>query len=337
MSSGSDVSGRFQESVPPAGFEYIEPYRRKFLTQHPHVDRNVFVMMPFSTPASEAIFEGVAKELEDHGLIVLRADRKAFSPVLWWNVVTYMLGSSYGIVIYEPGGNVPFNPNVSIEAGFMLALDRPVLFLANAELRGLPVDFSGHIYKTYESDHGNLSGSTRGAVRDWIEHDLSFYDYGNKKLILFVSLGGTCRCVLGKAILADLIDRKKVPGLAVEAAAVADPHHATISPSAFKAIQESGRERWIEKHRPRKLCPYLQDRADLIIALTDTTLARRADPFHKVVTDHELFGVTIKNPYPDKEDAASLKTYQDVRDQLDQLLTEHFDVILDRANAKPSV
>ena len=336
MSSGRDISRRLQEIAPPAGFEYIKPYRRKFLMQHPHFDRNVFVMMPFSTPASEAIFESVEQELDDHGLIALRADRRAFSPVLWWNVVTYMLGSSYGIVIYEPC-SIPFNPNVSIEAGFMLALDRPVLFLVNEELRGLPVDFSGHIFKTYKSDQGNLSGSTGGAVRDWIEHDLSFYDYGNKKLVLFVSLGGTCRCVLAKAILADLIDRKKVPGLAVEAAAVADPHHATISPSALKAIQETGRERWIEKHRPRKLCPYLQDRADLIIALTDTTLARRADPLNKVVTDRELFGAAVPNPYPDKEDAASLKRYRDVRDQLDQLLNEHFDVILKRANAKPSI
>src|ERR1017187_123749 len=147
MSSGRDISRRLQEIAPPAGFEYIEPYRRKFLVQHPHFDRNVFVMMPFSPPASEAIFESVEQELDDHGLIALRADRKAFSPILWWKVVTYMLGSSYGIGTYEPCG-IPFNPNVSIEAGFMLALDRPVLFLVNEELRGLPVDFSGHIFKT---------------------------------------------------------------------------------------------------------------------------------------------------------------------------------------------
>lgn len=331
------MSRRVQEIALPTGFEYIEPHLQKFLTQHPHVDRNVFVMMPFSTSASESIFESVAKELDDHGLIALRADRKAFVPVLWWNVVTYMLGSSYGIVIYEPSGNVPFNPNVSIEAGFMLALDRPVLFLANDELRGLPVDFSGHIFKTFRSDHDNVASSTRGAVRDWIEHDLSYYDYGNKKLVLFVSLGGTCRCVLGKAILADLIDRKKISGLAVEAAAVADPHHATISPSALKAIQETGREGWIEKHRPRKLCPYLQDRADLIIALTDTTLARRPDRLKKVVTDRELFGAVIPNPYPDKEDNESLRKYREVRDQLDHLINEKFEVILERADAKPSV
>jgi protein-tyrosine-phosphatase len=333
--NGVKMNRRVQDPVIPSGFAYIEPFIQKFLGQYPHIDRNVFVMMPFSTPQSDSIFEFIAEELHDHGLIALRADKKAFSSTLWWNVVTYMLGSSYGIVIYERSGKVPFNPNVSIEAGFMLSLERPVLFLANDKLRGLPVDFSGHIFKTYRSD--NMASSTRSAVRDWIEHDLSYYDYDNKKLILFVSLGGTCRCVMGKAILADLIDRKKVSGVAVEASAVADPHHATISPSALKAMQETGRERWIEKHRPRKLCPYLRDQADLIIAFTDESLARRTDRSEIIVTDRDLFGETIENPYPDKEDDESLQKYKDVRDQLDRLINEKFDVILERANAKPSV
>ena len=51
-----------------------------------------------------------------------------------------MIGSSYGIVIYEPKDDIPFNPNVSIEAGFMMALDRPVLLLANEMLPALRVD-----------------------------------------------------------------------------------------------------------------------------------------------------------------------------------------------------
>ena len=231
---------RFQDLPIPSGFAYLEPYLQKFVAMHPHVDRNVFVMMPFSTAKSDSIFDAVRKELQYHGLIALRADQKALAPVLWWNVVTYMLGSSYGIVVYEPRDEIPFNPNVSIEAGFMLALDRPVLLLAAEHLKKLPVDFSGHIFKTYHGDGGELEISAYSAIRDWVEHDLSYFDYGEKKLVLFVSLGGTCRCVLGKAILADLADRNKIAGLAVDAAAIADPHHATINPSALKAIRETG-------------------------------------------------------------------------------------------------
>jgi protein-tyrosine-phosphatase len=328
---------RLQDFPIPSGFAYVDHYLQKFLRQHPHVDRNVFVMMPFSTLTSGAVFDAIRKELQDHGLIALRADQKAFAPELWWNVATYMVGSSYGVVVYEPRDGIPFNPNVSIEAGFMLALDRPVLFLANDRLQGLPVDFSGHIYKAYQGNGGALAASTCSAVRDWIEHDLSYYDYSEKKLVLFVSLGGTCRCVMGKAILADLVDKNKIPGLAVDAAAIADPHHATISPSALKAISETGRERWIDKHRPRKLCPYLQRRADQSIALTDRSLARRQDTATNVVTDRELFGTSIPNPYPDNEDEASLNKYRAVRDQLDKLITEKFDAILTRASAQPAV
>ncbi len=249
---------RNQKVTIPSGFDYVKPFVEKFVHQYPHFDRNVFVMMPFSTPISESIFVAVASELENHGLIPLRADKKAFSPALWWNVLTYMLGCSYGVVIYEPINNIPFNPNVSIEAGFMLALDRPILFLANQELQSLPVDFTGYIFKTFDSAPDKLDISSRWAIKDWIRHDLSYYDYMRKKLILFVSLGGTCRCVMGKAILADLLDRKKVSTVAVDAAAIADPHHATVSPSAVKAVAEIECECWIKNHRPRKLSPYLQ-------------------------------------------------------------------------------
>src|SRR5437588_414453 len=89
---------RIENAVVPPGFDYVNPYLGKFVHQFPHIDRGVFVMMPFSTAASESIFAAVTVELEAHGLIPLRADKKAFCPVLWWNVVTYMLGCSYGVV-----------------------------------------------------------------------------------------------------------------------------------------------------------------------------------------------------------------------------------------------
>lgn len=335
--TGLAVETRIQNAVVPSGFEYVNPYLSKLLRRFPHIDRNVFVMMPFSTAASESIFAAVKSELDDHGLIPLRADRKAFSPVLWWNVVTYMLGSSYGVVIYEPNDDVPFNPNVSIEAGFMLALDRPVLFLANDRLQSLPMDFAGHIFKSYDASGDTLEVTVRNSVKDWIQHDLSYYDYSDKKLILFVSLGGTCRCVMAKAILSDLLDKKKFSGVAVDAAAIADPHHATISASAVKAVAEIGCDRWIENLRPRKLCPYLQERADLVIAITDRPLARRPGSSDNVVTDKEFFGVNISNPYPDNEDEESLAKYRKVRDQLQDVISANLDRILERARAVPVV
>src|SRR4051812_48855978 len=135
------MKDRSQRVVIPPGLHYVTQYVDKIQEQYPFVDRNVFLMLPFSTPASAAIFSAISRELEDHGLVPLKADQKAFAPYLWWNVASYMLACSYGIVVFEPHHEVPFNPNVSIEAGFMLALDRPVLFLVNKRLASLPVDF----------------------------------------------------------------------------------------------------------------------------------------------------------------------------------------------------
>jgi len=320
----------------PQGFEYLDRFLGDFLRVNPHTDRNVFVMLPFSAGSATEIYSAVTSELEAHGLIALRADQRKFSPVLWWNVATYILGCSYGIVIYEPYLGVDFNPNVSIEAGFMLALDRPVLFLVDENLARMPVDLAGHIYKQFKSG-GVLGGSIREAVRDWIEHDLSYCDYGGKKLLVFVSLGGTCRCVMAKAILAKRLSSEKISNVAVEAAAIADPHHPTISPSALTALSEIGCAQLVSEHRPRKLSTFLQHRADLIIALTDASLARTSHTSPRIVTDEEVFGTRIANPYPDNEDSASLERYRISRDQIEHAIDEKFWEILERFDARPTL
>lgn len=329
------MSNRIQQATIPLGFEYIEPFLRKLLSDYPHVDRNVFVMMPFTSPNTESIYKAVSDEVSAHGLVPLRANQRAFSQILWWNVVTYMLGSSYGIVIYEPKEGVPFNPNVSIEAGFMLALDRPVLYLANSELKELPVDFSGHIFKTYDST--SLNQTIKEAVKDWIEHDLSYYNYRSKRVVVFVSLGGTCRCVMAKGILSQLLNDKKITGITVEAAAAGDPHHSTVSPSAINVLAEIGCDQWLTGHRPRKLCQFLQDRADLIIVLTDKGYLRTDDQHTKVITDENLFGERITNPYPDREDEESLHRYRDSRTQLELAIQNNLDRILQLIDAVPTI
>lgn len=325
------MSNRSQQATIPLGFEYIEPLVRKFLADYPHVDRNVFVMMPFTSPYTESIYKAVSDEVSAHGLIPLRANQRSFSQILWWNIVTYMLGSSYGIVIYEPKEGIPFNPNVSIEAGFMLALDRPVLFLANSELKGLPVDFSGHIFKTYALT--SLNQTVKEAVKDWIAHDLSYYNYGRNRVIVFVSLGGTCRCVMAKGVLSQLLYEKKITGITVEAAAAGDPHHSTVSPSAIKVLEETGCDQWLIGHRPRKLSQFLQDRADLIIVLTDKGYLRTDDQHTKVITDENLFGEQIINPYPDGEDEESLHRYRNSKMQLELAIQDNLDKILQLIDA----
>jgi hypothetical protein len=139
-----------------------------------------------------------------------------------------MIGSAYGVAIYEPDDHIPFNPNVSIEAGFMLALDQPFLLLANQSLRRLPVDLSGKVFKTFDEKH--CAANVTACVSDWVEKDISYYPYKGRRLVVFVSLGGTCRCVMAKAILSDRPEQSKITTISVEAAAIAEPHHSLVSP-----------------------------------------------------------------------------------------------------------
>ncbi len=72
----------------PQGFEYLNRYVDLFLDEYPHIDRNVFVVMPFSTEASEEIYKAIERSLNDHGLIPLRADKHSFAPALCISLYT---------------------------------------------------------------------------------------------------------------------------------------------------------------------------------------------------------------------------------------------------------
>lgn len=99
-------------------------------------------------------------------------------------------------------------------------------------------------------------------ISDWVLRDISYYNYGEDKLVVFVSLGGTCRCVMAKAIFASRLADAKIGGVSVEAAAIGDPAYSRISPSAIAVLDEIDCRKYIAQHRPRKLSSYLQKRAD---------------------------------------------------------------------------
>ena len=134
-----------------------------------------------------------------------------------------------------------------------------------------------------------------------------------------------------------MLSQHKITSIAVEAAAVADPAHATISPSGVKALDEIGCIDWVKDHRPRKLSSYLQERADLIIALTDSKLPRPALPSTKWIRDIDLFGIAVSNPYPDTLDEASLERYRKTREELSEVINLKFNDILEKIDAIPNL
>jgi hypothetical protein len=103
---------------------------RAFRADHPKPRSSAFIMMRFdSGEQSELIGNAVRHALKSFNKEGLRADDKTYHDDLYWNIMTYIYGCGLGIAIYERIESESFNPNVSLEVGYMLALEKPVCLL----------------------------------------------------------------------------------------------------------------------------------------------------------------------------------------------------------------
>lgn len=134
-------------------------------------DRNVFIMMRYrSGPHFINIEDSLKKSLAKYGLIARLAKDRAFSDDLWENIQIYMRFSRFGVCVFEEIDEREFNPNISLELGYMYALDRRCLLLKDRRMPRLPTDTCGKIYKDF--DIYNLASSIESQITDWCEHDL---------------------------------------------------------------------------------------------------------------------------------------------------------------------
>jgi hypothetical protein len=94
---------------------------RRFRQEHPDPQKVAFVMMKYgNTPAHEQIFKVISEVLRSIGVEALRADTKQYHDDLFPNVLTYVYGCGFGVAVYERLETDEFNPNVSLEVGYLL-------------------------------------------------------------------------------------------------------------------------------------------------------------------------------------------------------------------------
>lgn len=123
----------------------------RFRQDFPDPNSLAFVMMQFgSTSAHAGILEGIRSAFEPHGMIALRADDKEYHEDLYFNILTYIYGVRFGIAVFERIQEDNFNPNVSLEVGYMLGLRKSVCFLKDKTLRTLHTDLVGKLYRTFD-------------------------------------------------------------------------------------------------------------------------------------------------------------------------------------------
>jgi nucleoside 2-deoxyribosyltransferase len=104
-----------------------------------------------STDAHLAITEVLRQTLNQYGLDLLRADDNRYHDDIYWNIMTYVYGCSFGIALFERIESEIFNPNIAFELGYMYALGKPVCLLKDRTMHSLQTDIIGKLFETFDT------------------------------------------------------------------------------------------------------------------------------------------------------------------------------------------
>lgn len=150
---------------------HLEGDLRRFLEDHPDPDRNVFVMMRFAdTAPMNQIYQAMKDALAEVGMTAVRADDRDYTGDLWSNIEVYLTGCAYGIAVFEDVDQRDFNPNVSLELGYLMGRGKRTLLLKERRLPRVPSDVVHRLYK--EFDIFDIDASIKPEVGRWISVDL---------------------------------------------------------------------------------------------------------------------------------------------------------------------
>ena len=124
----------------------------KFRQDYPLGRKTAFIIMKFgSTAIHDNIAKCIKETLVKFHIVGLRADDKQYMDDVFPNIKTYMHGCDFGIAVYDRVLAEEFNPNVSLELGYMLGMGKDVLLLKDRTLKSLHTDLTGKLYKNFDT------------------------------------------------------------------------------------------------------------------------------------------------------------------------------------------
>ena len=124
---------------------------KRFRKDYPIAEKCGFMMMKFEdSKIQKEIVTVLKSRLKEKEISLLRADDKWYADDLFENIKTYMQGCSFGIALFDRINTEEFNPNVSLEIGYMMALSKPVLLLKDRTLKSLQTDLVGKLYHQFD-------------------------------------------------------------------------------------------------------------------------------------------------------------------------------------------
>lgn len=138
----------------------------KFRADH-RGKKTAFIMMQFATTRAHGeVVASLKVALAPHGIVGLRADDKQYMDDLFPNVKVYMHGCDFGIAVFERITTDDFNPNVSLEVGYMIGMRKDVLLLKDSTLKTLPTDLTGRLYREFDTQ--DISNTVLGVTQKWL-------------------------------------------------------------------------------------------------------------------------------------------------------------------------
>lgn len=141
---------------------------KRFREDYPRGKRTAFIVMSFEkTKLHDVIVTTIKDSLVKHGIVALRADDKEYMDDLFPNVRTYMHECEFGVAVFERIVEDDFNPNVSLEVGYMIGLGKNVLLLKDSTLKRLHADLVGKLYK--EFDPQAVPETMPKQIQKWLE------------------------------------------------------------------------------------------------------------------------------------------------------------------------
>jgi protein-tyrosine-phosphatase len=301
------------------------------LQAYPNSAFNAFLMMRFAEQGSEdPIVNVIRAAFARYAIDVLRADDRAFCDSLWDNVRAYMEASDFGVAVFDQAAAAHFNPNVSLELGYMLALAKRVLLLKERSLPRLHSDLVGHLYK--EFDHDQLELTVTRAVTSWLQ-DVGVAKAPSEKLVVFVSYGGTCRCAMSKVVAQQAFAGRSLPfPLRFESMAFHYGSTTRASDGAREAIREAFGADLLATHRVMKKNPGIIDDADLILVMGSNLATGFPPEKTRVIKEFFAGSGCVDNPYAGKGEFS--EKYRKCLAELREIIEPNVDRILDGLQPK---
>jgi len=171
-----DIESRHQSSYnikSPKGIpiELTIPLQN-FHNDYPESIPTAFIMMQFTSGIfHKEIVSAIKIALSQYGIHGLRADDKEYSDDLFANVRTYMHGCDFGIAVFDRIQENDINPNVSLEVGYMMGMDKKVCLLKEQTLNSLQSDLTGKLYKQFNLE--DLENTIKRELSKWIKDKIT--------------------------------------------------------------------------------------------------------------------------------------------------------------------